>query len=163
MRGFKAGTAGMERHFGHARARMTILGALSATIALATTGTAAFHAYQADTVSSTRQSSADNVVRDTQVRSEIIVPPEPARTEYYESVNTDTNQQTETRQYSATTQDENGNTSVQNHTITTDIDGTTAVDVSLDANSSTSGSSSSSTSINVDVSSSTRVHSSSGP
>ena len=160
MRGFKRGMPRMERNAGTARARMTILGALSATIALATTGTAAF---QADTLSSTRQSSSDDAVRDTRIRSEITVPPEPAKTEYYESVSTSPDQQTETRQYSATTQDDNGNTSSQNHRITTDIDGNTAVDVSLDTNSSTSGSSSSSTSVNVDMSSSTQIRSSSGP
>jgi hypothetical protein len=144
---------------------VTVLGVMSASFAIATAGTAAFNAYQADSVSHSQPSSSEGAHSDTKVQAEIIVPPEPAQTEYHESVSTSPDQQTETRHYSAASQDENGNVSSQNHTITTDIDGNTAVDVSLDTNSSTSGSSSTNSSVNLNVnsSSSTHIHSSSGP
>lgn len=162
MRGTAGGNIEPGRITRSVRARVAIMGAVPATIALVAGGNAAIQAHQASVVSNAQQSASGEAEIETRVHSEILAPPEPAQTEFYESVTTSPDQQSETRRYSATTQYENGNTSSQQHTVTTNIDGNSAVDVSLKSNS-TSSESSSSTSVRLDVSSSSSVRSSSGP
>lgn len=62
----------------------------------------------------------------------------------------------ETRQYRSSSTDDNGNQTTQEHTYTTNTDGTSAVGIDISSNSTTTGSASSSSSSSINISSSSR-------
>ncbi|MES2876578.1 MAG: hypothetical protein V4678_03860 [Patescibacteria group bacterium] len=142
-----------------------IAGASSiAVIVLAAAGTAAFNDSNSQTVNSssrTHESTKTNTkvdISNDQLNAKSTTTP--AEDVVSESYTETGDGQSQTKQYSTSTQDENGNRTTQEHSYTTNIDGSSAVDINLNSSSSSTGSVNSSSSVDVNVNSSSSVRSS---
>ncbi len=157
---------GIVRSIKELTKKQALIGGISsfALIAATTAGSTAINDSATQTVDNTSKlnestkSTTKVDISNGQLNVEsTTIPPENVVSESY----TETGDgQSTTKQYSTTTQDQSGNTTTQEHSYTSNIDGNSAVDINLNSNSSSSNSVNSSSSVNVNVNSSSKVTSS---
>lgn len=141
-------------------------GISSFAVIVAAAGTAAYSNSNSQSLeksgatSNTTETKSEVNISDGQFDTNVVT--SPAEDVVSESYTETGDGQSTTKQYSTTTQDQNGNKTTQEHSYTTNTDGSSAVDINLNSSSTSSGSVNSSSSVNVDVNSSTRIESS-GP
>lgn len=128
-----------------------------AVILVATAGTGAFQSSEQSSVEKTETNSSveSSVDIDNFLEPSDQVPLSESHSESYTQSSDGTSQ---TRQYRSVTQDENGNQTTQEQTYTTNIDGSSAIDINLKSTSSSTSSTSSSSSASVNSDSSVRMN-----
>jgi hypothetical protein len=146
--------------------KQVLVGGISsiAVIMAAAAGTAALSNSDSQSLNSssrtnnTSETKTEVKISDDQLNAtSTTIPPEDVVSESYAETD---DGQSKTRQYSTTTQDKSGNTTTQEHSYTTNIDGSSAVDINLNSSSSSTGSANSNSSVDVNVNSSSSVRSS---
>lgn len=146
------GWRSMNKDASFASARMLIGGASSVgAIIIVSTGVTAASTFSASQVSEFSSSTGS---AKTEVKADTSTKPADPQQDYEQQSYTESSDGTsQTRHYSSSTTDTNGNQVKEERTYTTTIDGGSAIDINLQSNSSSNGTSSnssnSSTSINI--------------